>query len=67
MIRNDLNHSQWLETVPEDKRKHVQGAVAAWNASADEFNSWDELGWDERDAALQTFIEGQERGSSAKA
>lgn len=50
---NDLNHRQWLETVPDELKPFVPAAVAAWDAQADDSNKWSALGWDERDALLQ--------------
>lgn len=47
-----LNHRLWLETVSEGSRKFVAAAVGRWNAQADKFNQWAELGWDERNAIL---------------
>lgn len=49
-----LNHQEWLKTVAGRMLKFVDGAVARWNAQADEQNQWSELGWDERDAILTT-------------
>ena len=50
---NDLNHQQWLETVPAELLPHVPAAVADWDAQADDANKWGALGWDERDALVQ--------------
>jgi hypothetical protein len=48
----DLNHDQWLETVPAELLPFVEKAIQDWNDQADEANQWASLGWDERDALL---------------
>lgn len=48
----DLNHQQWLETVPAEARQHVPAAIQAWDSKADGYNKWFALGWDERDELL---------------
>ncbi|MDG3444623.1 hypothetical protein [Nitrospirillum amazonense] len=53
----DLNHEGWLETVPAHVLPFVAPAMAAWNAGADEFNQWSELGWDERDDLVRQAAE----------
>lgn len=50
---NDLNHRQWLDTVPDSLRQFVSATIAAWDARADDYNKWSSLGWDERDELLQ--------------
>jgi hypothetical protein len=48
-----LNHQKWLKTVPRRLLPFVCSAIKRWNARADQFNRWAELGWDERDALLR--------------
>lgn len=48
-----LNHTQWVETVPACLKPYIEQAVNAWNADADRFNQWANLGWDERDAKVR--------------
>lgn len=50
---HNLNHLQWLETVPADLRRFVPATISWWDDRADEYNTWADLGWDERDALLR--------------
>lgn len=49
----ETNHRQWLTTVPDDLLPFVANAIAAWDAKADRFNKWRDLGWDERDSLVR--------------
>jgi hypothetical protein len=49
---DDLNHLQWLATVPGLLLQFVATAVDAWDAQADCHNKWSVLGWDERDSLV---------------
>ncbi|MTJ93887.1 MAG: hypothetical protein F8N36_13665 [Desulfovibrio sp.] len=49
----DLNHEQWLETVPATLLPFADAAVKDWNDQTDDANKWSALGWDERDELLR--------------
>lgn len=51
--RFDLNHQQWLKTVPDTLLEFVPATITNWNAQSDFFNQWSDLGWDERDSLLR--------------
>jgi hypothetical protein len=45
-------HDHWLEKVPSHLLPFVDAAVKSWNQSADEWNQWDALDWNELDERL---------------
>lgn len=49
----DQDHKMWLDTVSEDLLPFVDKAIEDWNAQSDEYNTWNSLGWDERDELVR--------------